>query len=357
MMMKPFLSLPRLLQAAALALAVGMAPVAMAQQFANVATVSATNALTTGHVCYTDGRDIACSGRNLYMDSTGRIGQTMSNPSDRFETVGVTLATAATSTRVSGSTLQYGSLVLGGVTINSVPSGAVVPFNLGSCPTGWTAFAGAVARSVVGSGSSYSLNATGGATTTAMTTATMPAHSHTIDINSIPDSSTESGHTHTGDFANPLTSDNQGTHTHTFDPGPAGTSGSPAHQHVWVNGNGYSVTMRSGGTPAAAGGYMWVSLANAVKEGQRFTGADYNFATAEATTATHAHWGDPDPAWSSSAGGGSHVIDFGGVATGYVSADHTHAVAINKASTNGPGSGSAMTVVNPYVALLYCKKN
>ncbi len=59
----------------------------------------------------------------------------------------------------------------------SIPNGAVVPFNGASCPAGWVAYTTAQDRVVVGSGSSYALGATGGANS--VTSSTTGAHTHT----------------------------------------------------------------------------------------------------------------------------------------------------------------------------------
>ena len=57
-------------------------------------------------------------------------------------------------------------------------SGAVVAFNLASCPPGWSEYTSARDRTIIGSGSSYSRGATGGASTHILTIAEMPSHSH-----------------------------------------------------------------------------------------------------------------------------------------------------------------------------------
>lgn len=57
----------------------------------------------------------------------------------------------------------------------SIPSGAVMAFNLEGCPDGWTELISARDRTIIGSGSSYSRGATGGASTH---THTGPSHTH-----------------------------------------------------------------------------------------------------------------------------------------------------------------------------------
>ncbi len=63
-----------------------------------------------------------------------------------------------------------------------LPSGAVVSFNMASCPSGWSEFTNAKGRVVVGRNkddSSFNgLRETGGAKTHKLTVAQMPSHTH-----------------------------------------------------------------------------------------------------------------------------------------------------------------------------------
>ena len=61
-----------------------------------------------------------------------------------------------------------------------IPSGAVMAFDLASCPPGWTEYTSARDRTIIGSGSSYSRGATGGETSHTLSVAEMPSHSHSV---------------------------------------------------------------------------------------------------------------------------------------------------------------------------------
>lgn len=64
--------------------------------------------------------------------------------------------------------------------LGGIPSGAVMAFNLAGCPSGWSEYTSARDRTIIGSGSSYSRGATGGAATHTLTIAEMPAHTHAL---------------------------------------------------------------------------------------------------------------------------------------------------------------------------------
>lgn len=82
-----------------------------------------------------------------------------------------------------------------------VPSGAVMAFNLASCPSGWSALSGAAGRFIVGTGTlssdTYSLDDTGGEARHTLTANEMPAHTHSIDPPNTGVSISDPGHSHT----------------------------------------------------------------------------------------------------------------------------------------------------------------
>jgi hypothetical protein len=74
----------------------------------------------------------------------------------------------------------------------TVPSGAVTFFNLAACPTGWTAYAPAEGRGVVGLVNGGTLAATVGTALADQENRATGQHSHTV---------TDPGHTHAPDHA------------------------------------------------------------------------------------------------------------------------------------------------------------
>lgn len=106
----------------------------------------------------------ACA--KVFIDSSGSDGNVLD-----------TTATAGLS-----ADLYWGSkkVVLGDA---GVPAGAVMAFDLSTCPTGWTAFTAAANRNVVGVGTSYTLGQTGGEASHTLTVAEMPSHAHNIVFN------------------------------------------------------------------------------------------------------------------------------------------------------------------------------
>ena len=95
-----------------------------------------------------------------------------------------------------GETLNYSSVngweCQAAAAPSGTPSGAVMAFDLASCPTGWTAYANGVGRTIVGVGTYplnadddgsnasfvYALGATGGRRDHLLTSAEMPSHTH-----------------------------------------------------------------------------------------------------------------------------------------------------------------------------------
>ena len=139
---------------------------------------------------------------------------------------------------LTATTAQLNSLAAGG----AIPAGGIIMWSgsVGSIPSGWVLCNGSNStpdlrnRFVVGAGSTYAVNATGGADSVSLSTANLPAHSHSFSGSGT--TSTIGNHTH-GNVANPLMNDN----------GRDGDAGS--------NSTGLNEADRLGGTTGAAGSH------------------------------------------------------------------------------------------------------
>jgi hypothetical protein len=197
-----------------------------------------------------------------------------------------------------------------------VPSGAVMFFDLPSCPSGWTELAAARGRAIVGLPSG---GASLGTVGTPLTNLEDRAHAHTVDPASVSSSAA-------------------GNHTHSVDPPSTTTSANGGHNHPWLS-------FASAGTPGSPGAVGTYTSTGAL------TTALFNRVSVA-------------PA------GSTNVIGIGG-GTAYTAeaADHTHTAnvsAFDSASAGahthdvdvGPSQSTSATTgqVVPYVQLLACRK-
>jgi microcystin-dependent protein len=113
----------------------------------------------------------------------------------------------------------YGIIGVQGTSGTSIPTGLISLWSgsIGSIPSGWNLCDGSngtpnlTDRFIVGAGSSYAVNGTGGASTASLVTANMPNHTHTAT--SVV---TDPGHTH----AIPSTTNITGTGPNAIEDGP-----------------------------------------------------------------------------------------------------------------------------------------
>lgn len=115
---------------------------------------------------YKSGMDAWTTGL-IIQDGTGNVGIGTTAPAQKLDVVGTVKATA-----FSGD----GSSLTG---IAGTPAGAVVFFNLASCPTGWTELTAARGMTMVGLPAAGTLAGTVG---TAFTNLENRTHTHTVDI-------------------------------------------------------------------------------------------------------------------------------------------------------------------------------
>jgi hypothetical protein len=201
--------------------------------------------------------------------------------------------------------------------IEGVPSGIIALWSgsTASIPSGWVICDGNNStpdlrdRFIVGAGSTYAVDATGGSNTVTLAESEMPGHTHTISGNT----STTGAHTHTlsGNTGN------SGNHTHT-----GSTSNTGNHSH--------NVPVGS----SAAGGFNTPPAPGVSASGNQGT----------SNTGAHSHNLTIN-------GGGDHSHTLSGNAAS--AGDHSHTLSATAASTGGGGAHENRP---PYYALAYIMK-
>jgi microcystin-dependent protein len=228
-----------------------------------------------------------------------------------------------TATAGSNTTQIANTAYVRGELTTLIPSGIILLWSgsIASIPTGWVLCNGANStpdlrdRFVVGAGTTYAVNATGGANTVTLDATMIPAHTHTVSATGT--TSTESAnHSHT--FSG-TTSGQSNTHAH------AASVSDPGHQHsddAFANFDG-AQTLANGGIPIG---------------GTRLTGV--------AVTGISVSVGNANA---------DHSHTYSGTTSG-ISANHTHTVTVSGTTGNGTGGGLAHENRPPYLALAYIMK-
>jgi hypothetical protein len=184
---------------------------------------------------------------------------------------------------------------------DAIPSGAVMFFNLTSCPPGWSSFNAAQGRTIVGTPNGGSLR---GGTDTRLSDqgrnviTDVPTHVHAVDPPSTVTTTT-------------------GSHYHAVNPPNTTTSNSGAHSH--------EVTVATGGT-----GPVSPTVA---------AGSSFNQTGKISQAPAH-----------------SHTVDIGEFNT-RSAGDHHHNVDILQFNSSAAGVAGGVDVTMPYVQLLACEKD
>ena len=273
-------------------------------------------------------------------------------------------------------TISATSLKIGSITDAFVPQGLIAMWSGtdGNVPDGWGLCDGTNAQPdlrakfIIGAGSTYAVDGTGGSTQVTLSEANLPAHAHTGD------SGTKAAHAHSVD------ADSAGAHAHTATTvqnnhthyvsstssttahGHTAHSGAHNHNHSFQQGahahtnqcaNSYNFAgiNRHNGTPAGNGG-GWIVAANAnissAAGGNHlhyFNSADggnheHTYTTPN-YTANHAHtFTTSTLAQHTHASGGSSS-----------SGNHVHSI-----STQATGQGQAFQILPVYYALAFIRK-
>ena len=162
---------------------------------------------------------------------------------------------------LTASTAQLNTLASGG---GIIPTGGIIMWSgaVSAIPTGWVLCNGSNStpdlrnRFVVGAGSTYAVNATGGSDSVTLATANIPthnhsfsgttnstgAHTHTINFSYSPDvdyygnnvqvlNNGQNGTNSVGNLSTDFTTDSSGTHSHTISGTTGNTGDGTAHEN------------------------------------------------------------------------------------------------------------------------------
>jgi microcystin-dependent protein len=195
--------------------------------------------------------------------------------------------------------------------------------SIATIPTGWALCNGSSGtpdlrdRFIVGAGSTYAVNATGGSATTTLAEVNLPSHTHSFSASATTgNQSVDHSHTFSG-----TTSGQSVTHTHTA----TSSVTDPGHTH---SGNVGSTTFNPGGGGGLISPYDNTSIGTAT------TGISVSTSIGNASV--------------------DHTHTYSGTTSG-VSANHNHSVSIS-GTTGATGSGTAFNNLPPYYALAYIMK-
>jgi microcystin-dependent protein len=221
---------------------------------------------------------------------------------------------------VNTNTTQLATTAFVQTQIATALTGVIVMWSgsIATIPTGWVLCNGSNStpdlrnRFIVGAGSTYSVDATGGSATSTLTSNELPAHTHSLSASGT--TGTESaGHTHT--FSG-TTSGQSATHSHAVS--------DPGHSH------GISPSVQNndgGGSRGRTDGFQSAAVTS----------------TSAATTGISVGNADAD-----------HTHTYSGTTSG-ISANHTHTVTVTGTS-GSTGSGASFTNLPPYYALAFIMK-
>jgi microcystin-dependent protein len=226
---------------------------------------------------------------------------------------------------VNTNTTQLATTAFVQTQIATALTGVIVMWSgsIATIPTGWVLCNGSNStpdlrnRFIVGAGSTYSVDATGGSATSTLTSNELPAHTHSLSASGTT-SGQSAGHTHT--FSGTTSGQSQ-SHTHTA------TVTDPGHNH----------TSFSNGAPNGAGAGIALTSSSG--------GNTPGHAVQNNTTGITVSNGNASQ---------DHTHTYSGTTSG-VSGDHTHTVTVTGTS-GSTGSGASFTNLPPYYALAFIMK-
>jgi len=266
--------------------------------------------------------------------------------------IGAVSAIAASDT-ANGSFSVFLPLILNAIgAMAEVPQGAVMTFNLASCPSGWTEVTDAQGRAIVGLPSGGTVAGTVGSPL-----ANLENRTHTHEVNPASTSTTSNGsHEHGYDTPPGNTSfADIGEHTHSINP-PSTNTNSNSHRHVWsyntsgedwrsygLFGGVVDIVNWGDGMDSSGSGYF--PLAVTEHDGTQYFYTEYH---------SHSHSVDIAPFDSSPGGAEQHQHTFDpDIWQTFPEGDHTHSVNI----PNTISSTASTSDVMPYIQFLVCEKD
>lgn len=245
--------------------------------------------------------------------------------------IGAVSAIAA-SDAAEGSFSVFLPLILNAIgAMVEVPQGAVMYFNLSSCPTGWTELTIAQGRTLVGLPSEGTLSGTVGSSLGDLENR---SHSHSINPPSTSSSS-------------------NGAHSHAVDPPASSTELAGHHNHIWgwVNTDEKFYTYDSTGTSILM--HNWVDgLPTSDSYNSSGTsvyipvGPDFIASGSGDLVLSNEFY------WTQNAPNHSHSYNLSPFTTGSASS-HSHSVDISSFNSGNKTTGDVM----PYIQLLVCEKD
>lgn len=219
-----------------------------------------------------------------------------------------------------------------------LPAGAVVFFNVETCPDGWTEMTGLRGRVPVGLPSGGLVGATVGSDLPdegLRTISQVPSHTHSVNP---PSANTTSGGSHTHSVDPPSTNTTSGgSHTHSVNPPSTNTTSGGSHTHTVNNGNGGLASSH-------------LQAANAAGDG-----AVPDSSSPISSSGNHSHSVDIGSFNSASGGSHSHSVNIGAFSSAS-GGSHNHSVDIGSFNSAAAGIAS-VDVTMPYMQLLACSKN
>jgi len=275
-----------------------------------------------------------------------------------------TLQTSAASSTMVNTIYPVGSIY---ISTSSTNPGTIF------AGTTWTAFG--TGRTLVGvnvNNTSFStVEKTGGSSSVTLTTAQLPSHTHGIPALS-GTAASAGAHTHTltasGTVSSTFTgssatSSSAGAHTHSVS-GTAASAG--AHQHYTTNTSTVAVDTFINNTTAQNSAIRHQNNGSSTTQayGLQYALAYGGTANSGLTSSNGAHTHSVS-ATAGSAGAHTHTLTATGTVTSTFTGSsattssagaHTHTVSTTAATSNATGSGSSVSVQNPYITVYMWKR-